>query len=97
MLGGTRFLEACRRRYGNVVTFGTLFDKRFVMVFDPTLVKALFQGCNNQLHAGEANALLRCVSFWTGCSSAPCSMPPTPNPPKRSFGRSRWPRRAVGA
>ena len=32
MLGGVRFLEACRRRYGDVVTFGTLFDQRFVMV-----------------------------------------------------------------
>ena len=58
MLGGTRFLEACRRRYGDAVTFGTLFDERFVMVFDPELVKQVFQGSNNQLHAGEANALL---------------------------------------
>jgi cytochrome P450 len=58
MLGGARFLEACRRRYGDAVTFGTLFDKRFVMVFDPELVKQLFQGSNDQLHAGEANALL---------------------------------------
>lgn len=58
MLGGVRYLEACRRRYGDVVTMGTLFDKGFVMVFDPALVKELFQGSNEQLHAGEANALL---------------------------------------
>jgi len=58
MLGGARFLEACRRRYGNAVTFGTLFDERFVMVFDPALVKQVFQGSAGQLHAGEANALL---------------------------------------
>jgi cytochrome P450 len=58
MLGGARFLEACRRRYGNVVTFGTLFDQQFVMVFDPELVRTVFQGSNAQLHAGEANALL---------------------------------------
>ncbi len=58
MLGGARFLEACRRRYGDVVTFGTLFDQRFVMVFDPELVRAVFQGSGDQLHAGEANALL---------------------------------------
>jgi cytochrome P450 len=58
MLGGVRFLEACRRRYGDVVTFGTLFDERFVMVFDPDLVKRVFQGSGDQLHAGEANALL---------------------------------------
>jgi cytochrome P450 len=53
-----RFLESCRRRYGDVVTMGTLFDSKFVMVFDPAAVKQLFQGSNAQLHAGEANALL---------------------------------------
>jgi cytochrome P450 len=53
-----RFLEACRRRYGDAVTLRTLFDSPFVMVFDPGLVKELFQGSNEQLHAGEANALL---------------------------------------
>ena len=58
MLGGARFLEACRRRYGNAVTFGTLFDESFVMVFDPDLVKEVFRGSAAQLHAGEANALL---------------------------------------
>ena len=58
IFGGVRFLEACRRRYGDVVTMGTLFDSKFVMVFDPAAVKQLFQGSNSQLHAGEANALL---------------------------------------
>jgi cytochrome P450 len=58
LFGGVRYLEACRRRYGDVVTFGTLFDSKFVMVFDPELVKQVFQGSNAQLHAGEANALL---------------------------------------
>jgi cytochrome P450 len=58
MFAGPRFLEACRRRYGSAVTFSTVFDSRFVMLFDPTLVKELFQGSNEQLHAGEANALL---------------------------------------
>jgi cytochrome P450 len=61
MFAGPRFLEACRRRYGNAVTFGTLFDQRFVMVFDPELVKELFRGSADQLHAGEANALLGTV------------------------------------
>src|ERR1700733_4130634 len=55
---GPWFLDACRRRYGGAVTLGTLFDDKFVMLFDPTLVKELFQGSNEQLHAGEANALL---------------------------------------
>lgn len=58
MLGGVRFLEACRRRYGDIITMGTLFDERFVMLFDPAHVKELFQGPGDQLHAGEANALL---------------------------------------
>jgi cytochrome P450 len=58
MFVGPRFLELCRRRYGNAVTFSTLFDEGFVMVFDPALVKEVFQGSNEQLHAGEANALL---------------------------------------
>ncbi len=58
LFGGARFLEACRRRYGDAVTFGTLFDERFVMVFDPDLVKEVFRGSGAQLHAGEANALL---------------------------------------
>ncbi len=58
IVGGAHFLEACRRRYGDLVTLGTLFDSGFVMVFDPGLVKEVFQGSNDQLHAGEANALL---------------------------------------
>ena len=58
LFGGVRFLEACRRRYGDVVLLGTLFDERFVMVFDPEHVRTVFQGSNAQLHAGEANALL---------------------------------------
>lgn len=58
MFGAPRFLEVCARRYGGAVTFSTLFDSRFVMLFDPTLVKQLMQGSADQLHAGEANALL---------------------------------------
>jgi cytochrome P450 family 135 len=58
MVGGLRFLDACRRRYGNAVTFGTLFDSQFVMLFDPALVKEVFQGSGERLHAGEANAML---------------------------------------
>ncbi len=58
MLGGPRFLDACRRRYGSAVTFSTLFDSRFVILFEPELVKEVFRGSADQLHAGEANALL---------------------------------------
>jgi cytochrome P450 len=52
------FVESCRRRYGDLVTFGTLFDSRFVMVFDPEAVKQLFRGSPERLRAGEANAPL---------------------------------------
>jgi cytochrome P450 len=58
IFGGVRFMEACRRRYGGAVTLGTLFDAGFVMVFDPELAKAVFQGPHRQLHAGKANVLL---------------------------------------
>jgi cytochrome P450 len=59
MLGSSPwFIDACRRRFGDVVTFRTVFDSRFVMVFDPALVKELFQGPGEQLRAGEANAML---------------------------------------
>lgn len=51
-------MEACRRRYGGAVKLGTLFDEGFVMVFDPELAKAVFQGPHRQLHAGKANVLL---------------------------------------
>jgi cytochrome P450 family 135 len=52
------FVEGCRRRYGDVVTMGTLFDSKFVMVFDPGSVKQVFRGSPEQLRAGEANAPL---------------------------------------
>ncbi|HTU86432.1 MAG TPA: cytochrome P450 [Solirubrobacteraceae bacterium] len=58
MFVGPRFLEACRRRYGNVVMMRTLFDNGFVMLFDPAEIKTLFQGAGEQLRAGEANAML---------------------------------------
>jgi cytochrome P450 family 135 len=58
MLFGARFLDAMHRRYGDAVTLRTVFDERFVMVFAPELVKQVFQGSTERLHAGEANALL---------------------------------------
>jgi cytochrome P450 len=61
MTGGTRFLEACRRRYGDVVWFRTLFDPGFAMVFDPAIVREVFQAPPDRLRAGEANAPLSMV------------------------------------
>ena len=52
------WIEANRRRYGDVVTFHSLFDPNFVMVFHPDLVKQVFRGSPDQLRAGEANAVL---------------------------------------
>jgi cytochrome P450 len=52
------FVRAGHRRYGDVVTFRTVFDPGFVMVFDPELVKQVFRGSAEQLRAGEANAVL---------------------------------------
>jgi cytochrome P450 len=56
-----RFIDWARGRYGDTVTFRTLFDPCFVMVFDPELVKQVFRGPPSQLRAGEANAVLRMV------------------------------------
>jgi cytochrome P450 len=58
VLAGRRWLEACQRRYGGAVFMQTVFDHGFVMVFDPALVKAIFQAPHEQVNAGEANALL---------------------------------------
>src|SRR5918999_1652632 len=52
------WVDACRRRYGDVVTMRTLFDPGFVMVFEPELVKQVFRGPPDRLRAGEANAVL---------------------------------------
>jgi cytochrome P450 len=53
-----RYITACQRRYGDVVTFSTKFDSNFVMVFDPAVVKQVFQAPPDRVHAGKANALL---------------------------------------
>jgi cytochrome P450 len=58
ILAGRRFLAACESHYGGAVTLSTLFNRSFVMLFDPALVKQLFQGPHEQVNAGEANALL---------------------------------------
>jgi cytochrome P450 len=53
-----QFMDGARRRYGDVVRFGTLFDSCFVMVFHPDLVKQVFRASPERLRAGEANAPL---------------------------------------
>src|SRR3954470_22443130 len=51
-----RWVDSNRRRYGDMVTFRTLFDPCFVMVFDPDLVKQVCRGSPAQLRAAETNA-----------------------------------------
>jgi len=58
ILAPGRFMRWCRGRYGDMVTLGTAFDARFVMVFTPELVKEVFRAPPDRLRAGEANALL---------------------------------------
>jgi cytochrome P450 family 135 len=58
LLAPGRYITACQRRYGDVVTFSTKFDQNFVMVFDPAIVKQVFQAPPERLYAGEANVLL---------------------------------------
>jgi len=55
------WIERNRRKYGDVITFRSLFDPGFVMVFHPDLVKQVFRGSPDQLRAGEANAVLEPV------------------------------------
>jgi cytochrome P450 family 135 len=58
VLAEDRFLDWCHRRYGPAVSLRTYFDNGFVMVFDPELIKQVFQGSPERLHAGEANVML---------------------------------------
>jgi cytochrome P450 len=50
------FLIRHQRRYGDVFSVSFPFYKRLVYVADPALVKQLFAGPPEQMHAGEANA-----------------------------------------
>ncbi|HEX7059534.1 MAG TPA: cytochrome P450 [Solirubrobacterales bacterium] len=50
------FLIRLQHRHGDVFTLSFPYFKRLVYVADPALVKQLFTGSPEQLHAGEANA-----------------------------------------
>jgi cytochrome P450 len=50
------YLNACRRRYGDVVELRTLFGPRFVVVFDPAIVGELLRAPPDHACAGAANA-----------------------------------------
>jgi cytochrome P450 len=48
------FLDACRRRYGALVTFRSLFDAPCVIVFDPELVKQVLRESRHTLRVGDS-------------------------------------------
>src|SRR5436190_24198359 len=48
-------LESCRRRYGDVFTLRFTLGN-IVFVSDPELIKTIFRGDPDVLHAGEGNA-----------------------------------------
>ena len=50
------FLEACRRRYGDVVMIRTVFIPEFVVIFGPALARRLLQGSYEELHVADARA-----------------------------------------
>src|SRR4051812_8211922 len=58
LLSPARFMDACRRRYGDVVFLSTAFDRGFVLVFDPDVLREVFQAPPDRLRAGEANVVL---------------------------------------
>lgn len=58
ILAPRRFIERSWRRHGDVVSFSTRFDSRFVLVFHPREIKEVFTAPADVLRAGEANAVL---------------------------------------
>jgi len=50
------FLDRLRRRYGDIFAISFPIVGRIVYVADPALVKEIFTGPPEQMHAGEANA-----------------------------------------
>src|SRR4051812_37321156 len=54
-----KFMDACRRRYGDVVFLDTALGGGFVLVFDPDVVRDISHASPARLRAGEANSPLR--------------------------------------
>ena len=52
-------LDECHRRYGDAFTIHAAGRGHFVMLSDPEVVREVFRGDPEVLHAGEANALFR--------------------------------------
>jgi cytochrome P450 len=58
LLAPRPFIRAAHRRYGDLASFSTRFDERFVLLFHPRPIKQVFTSSPDVLRAGEANALL---------------------------------------
>src|SRR3954447_10782576 len=58
VLSPARFMDHCRRRYGDVVFLSPALDRGFVLVFDPDGLREFCQAPPDRLRAGEANAVL---------------------------------------
>ena len=78
----SRFIDGCRRRYGDVVTFRSLFDPCFVMVFDPEIAQAGVprlarpaarrRGQRRARPGGGRSARCCCSTAPSTCASASC-------------------------
>jgi cytochrome P450 family 135 len=53
-----QFYRACERRYGRIYTLRTLIIGDVVTISDPAVIKEVFTGDRDVLHAGEANAVM---------------------------------------
>jgi cytochrome P450 family 135 len=59
ILQPTRFLDDCRRRYGDLFTVRLSAQRTVVITSDPELVREVLTGDPNLLRAGEGNVVLR--------------------------------------
>jgi cytochrome P450 family 135 len=59
LLRGPRFLEACHDRYGDCFTIRLNTGRTVVIAGDPAIVKEVFQGGGEDLHAGAGNVVLK--------------------------------------
>ncbi|MGB2711803.1 MAG: cytochrome P450 [Conexibacter sp.] len=59
LLRGPRFLETCHARYGDSFTIRLNTGRTVVITCDPTIIKEVFTGSPDDLHAGAGNVVLR--------------------------------------
>jgi cytochrome P450 len=57
----TQFMASCQRRFGDIFTVNLPVDGPIVNLAHPDLIKTVFTGDSDVLHAGEGNAILEPV------------------------------------